>query len=249
MNKDASLTTNVLKKDMLTGALTSMMPGGRGTTHQKNMEKLRTTVNDYSANPGMLANHLAQATLSLRQAGLDKVADAYNENQMNIVKLLHAVLPADPEMQISSPFTSRVKVSEVTPAAKARTERVLSIYQDPIGTLTALTKSNQISQFDVAVAGIMAPSTLQKFRSEILEQALQSKPKLNYQQQLSMEILMGGSMNPDASPVAALQKIYTPSSPTPSGGKNKGKLSDKSSEGLADAVLTTSQKSQTSRNS
>lgn len=216
--------------------------GGLGQTHAQQVRALRTAVNQHQDNPAGVSDHLANLTAPLHDEGLAPVADAYTQHQLRLMKVIQSVLPADPKMAMPHPFAAEVKSDDIAPEVKARYERALTIATDP-DRLNALVKSNTISQLDVAIAAATNPSTLQKMRDALVNEALKSKPDLSYQQRLSLSIMMGQNLDQSTAQLPVLQGAFTAPPPSGSVGKPPAKADElKGGTEMAEAFLPNSAK-------
>jgi hypothetical protein len=216
--------------------------GGVGLSRAQQVQQLRTAVNQHQDNPGGVAEHLGQLTAPLHQEGLGQVADAYTQHQLRLMKVIQAVLPQDPKMNQPHPFTRNVAEDEISPAVKARYERAMTVAGDPTALL-GLVKSNTITQADVAIAAATNPSTLQKMRAALVDEALKSKPDLSYQQRLSMGILMGENIDQSTAQLPVLQGAFAvPPAAGSTGIPSAKPKSEKSGAEIAEAFLPDSAK-------
>jgi hypothetical protein len=227
-------------------AIAQFIPDAKGLSHKEQLSVLHDAIVSNAANPGAIGTHLGNITSGLRAEGLNKVADEYTDHQLRLMKVLQSILPADPSMKNAHPFSTKVVVDEIEPATKEKYNRALSIAADPTILLERI-KSNDITAGDVAIAAAVNPSTLQKMRDALVQEAIKSKPNLSYQQHLSMEILMGTNIDESAEQLPVLQGTYAPVAGLPAkGGKGKSTapkpLSIKSANNLQDQYLTQSEK-------
>jgi hypothetical protein len=228
-------------------AIAQFIPDAKGLSHKEQLSVLHDAIVSNASNPGAIGTHLGNITSGLRAEGLNKVADEYTDHQLRLMKVLQSILPADPSMKNAHPFSTKVVVDEIEPATKEKYNRALSIAADPTVLLERI-KSNDITAGDVAIAAAVNPSTLQKMRDALVQEAIKSKPNLSYQQHLSMEILMGTNIDESSEQLPVLQGTYAPVAGLPAKGKGKGKgaapkpLSIKSANNLQDQYLTQSEK-------
>jgi hypothetical protein len=217
---------------------------GVGQTGDRQFDTLRKAVAANESNPQGYADHLGNITSGLHNEGLPQVATAYNAHQLRLMKVIQTILPVDPAMKSAHPFSAKVAGDEISPATKEKYQRALSIAADPINLLHMI-KSNTITAGDVAIAAATNPSTLQKMREELVEEAMKSKPNLSYQNRLSMEILMGEKLDQSTEQLPVLQAPYA------AGGAKKVKptkqkkspiISAKSADNIQDSYLNVSEK-------
>lgn len=227
-------------------ALNSYVPNnGSGLSNEQKLNKIREDVIHASTNPNLLTQHLATITQPLREAGLEKVAQAYSDQQLRLMKVIQTIIPKDPIMAEAHPFSAKVEESDISPATKTKMARILTLAAQP-ETLLDLVKSNNISAMDVAICGAVNPETLQRMREAVVNEAIKSKPDLSYQQRLSMSIFMGTNIDQSTAPFPMLQDVYVPFTPTMGGQPNSKphKMGQKDKEGIADSYQTVSQEAQ-----
>lgn len=216
--------------------------GGSGYSHQKQLEALQRQVSEAQRDPTRFADSLGAITAGFRAEGLDKVADAYTGHQIRLMKVLQTILPKDPSMVGAHPFSSKVQIDEISPETKEKYQRALTIASDP-GVLLDLVKNNQITKGDIAIAGAVNPNTLQKMRDSLQEEAIKTKPDLDYQHRLSIGILMGQNIDESSEELPAIQASYAAPQPIGTSGSlpSKGKISAKTQDVLGNNSLTPSQ--------
>src|SRR6202044_3062155 len=101
--------------------LKNLLPnGGLGQSNKEQLATLRTTVNEAVANPTKLTEHLANATQPLRDAGMSKIADAYTDHQLRLMKVIQAILPKDPTMAAAHPFAQTVDIDDISPETRTK---------------------------------------------------------------------------------------------------------------------------------
>ena len=217
--------------------------GGNGQSREAQVSTLRNAVNLHQDNPGAVSDHLAAMTAPLHSEGLTPVAMAYSQHQLRLMKVIQTALPQD--TQAAHPFASDVHAEEISPAARARYERVLTIASNPT-KLLGFVKANTITPTDVAIAAATNPATLQKLRMALVEEAVKTKPDLSYQQRLSMSVLMGENLEASTATVPQIQASFAPTAPPAIGGKNGVQNKGMNAKGQDDALeshLTVSQRS------
>ena len=235
-----------VKAGLVQGFAKSIIPDQEGKSHEEQLDSLRKTVAEATSNPEAVANHLAIVVAPLRAEGLDKVADEYTEHQLRLLKVIETVIPKDPNMVQAHPFTANISREEISPATKAKYERLLKISAEP-EVLISLVKQNTITPLDVAIAAAINPATLQDMRKAVVDEAMKSKPNLSFQQRLSVGILMGTNIDQSTDQLPVLQSSYAnapPVFPVSQGGEKKkgGKMSAKSEDNLDANYQTVSQK-------
>lgn len=220
--------------------------GGAGLSHEQQLKQLRTMVNESSNDPAVFAQRMSKVTEPLIKEGLPEVAEAYTNHQLRLMKVIQTVIPADTSMAKAHPFSNNVEEPEISAATKMKYQKALSIASDPLKLLDMI-KNNSITAGDVAIAAATNPSTLQKMRNALINEAMKSKPDLSYQHQLSLEIMMCAKIDESTDQVPILQGVYPPVAPLGSGpgggGKSKGHMSAKSSDNIDSGYSTISQKS------
>ena len=229
--------------DVLDDTISHLLPNrGSGQSHDTQVKVLRRAAAQYKTDPGGVADHLAEVVAPLRQEGLDKVADAYTEHQLRLMKVIDSVLPADPELAQAHPFASSVIKEDISPAARAQYTRDLQIATDPT-KLLGLVKANAISMRDVAIAAASNPSALAKMRTALVDDAMSRKPDLTYQHRISMAILMGTYLDESTRQLPVLQSAFSAPMPTGTTGTPKPiKTDDKRMDEQASAFLPDSAK-------
>jgi hypothetical protein len=222
--------------------LQSLLPGSPvGLTHQKQLETVRNAVTATQADPAKFAANIQPVVQTLKAEGLDQVADEYTQHQLRLMKVLQTVLPKDPTMAQAHPFAAKVAGEEISPEAKSKYQRALTVATDPTH-LFEMMKDNSITATDVAIAAAVNPNIIQKMRVALTNEGLKNKPDLSYQQRLSLGIMMGTNLDESTSQVPDLQSVYPPPGPTPSQGGAK-KMSASKQQNLSDSYLNTSQRS------
>lgn len=240
-NKEAGAQmTSVLTTRALSNFLQDK---GIGKTNQQQLDAVRTQATQANSDPAMLANHLAAVTQPLRDAGLPQVADAYTNHQIRLMKVLQTILPKDPSMASAHPFTSSVKIDEISPATKTKYERALTLSAKP-EVLIDMVKNNTITPLDVAIVAATNPSILSRIQNEANNQALKSKPDMSYQHRLSMATLMANNIDDSTQQLPVLQSVYLPTAPVvgANAGKSGVKMSASAAKDLKNNSLTGSQR-------
>ena len=233
----------VSQTDAVSGTIAKLLPNsGSGQSHATQIRVLKRAAAQYRENPGGVADHLAEMTAPMRQEGMGKVADAYTEHQLRLMKVIDAILPEDPAMTKAHPFAAQVAPEDISPATKSRVDRLATIATDPTALL-GLVKSNSISPTDVAIAAATNPSALAKLRSALVNEAMERKPDLTYQHRISMAIMMGTYMDESSRQLPVLQGAFA--APMPSGTTDTPKpikTDDKKMDEQASAFLPDSAK-------
>lgn len=242
-----SLGTREAEKPLdTTGGLRGFIPDANGRSHSQQLASLQRLVTQAQTDPTAAAARLEHVVAPLRAEGLHEVAQAYTDHQLRLLKVLQAILPKDPDLLAKAhPFAAKVTGDEISPATRARYQRALTVAADP-RALLHLVKNNQISQGDVAIAAAVNPSTLQKLRDAVIAEGMKAKPDLNYQQRLSMGILLGQHIDESTEQIPQLQSVYAGASSTPLGPaphSRSGRLSAGAGKNLTNAPLTLSQQS------
>jgi hypothetical protein len=227
-------------------AVKDLLPNnGVGLSQDQQLKQLRTMVNESTNNPEVFSNRISKVTEPLIKEGLPDVAEAYTQHQLRLMKVIQTVIPADTSMAKAHPFSNNVDEPDISAATKLKYQRALTIAADPLKLLD-MVKNNTITAGDVAIAAATNPSTLQKMRNALINEAMKSKPDLAYQHQLSLEIMMGEKIDESTDQVPVLQSAYGPVAPlggSPAGGKGKGHMSSKSQDNIVDSFKTVSQSS------
>lgn len=228
-------------------AVSALLPDGTKLGKEEHLSALRNSVNEMR-DPNVLAARIGPVSKQLKDEGYPKLAEAYNNHALRLMKVLQVILPADPSMSKAHPFSANVEIDEISPETKQKYERALTIAQKP-EVLLDLVKHNTITQGDVAIAAAINPSTLQKMRNALIEEGLKKKPDLSLQQRLSLGILMGENLDESTVQLPVLQSVYGPTPPmggtagAPPAQGGKAKLGAKAQNHLTNSMLTVSEKS------
>ena len=234
-------------KHKIEPVLSSFLPNaGAGLSRAMQVTVLRRAVAQQQTAPEAVADHLGAMTMPLHEEGLQPVAAAFAQHQMNLLKVVQAALGPDPMAGAMHPFQSP-REDKPDPAQEARIDRTLAIAADPT-VLLDLVRSNTITDTDVAIAEYTNPATLQKIRIKAAEAGAKGKLDLSYQKEIGMNRLMGGSSSARSkSSIAMLQSTFAsaganaPVGPR-QGVENKG-MNAKGQDHFLESSLTTSQRS------
>lgn len=226
-------------------AIKDFLPdGSKGLNDQDRLDMLRRAVTEAGANPEAATSHLGNITAGLQHEGLPQVAAAYTQHQLRLLKVLRTILPADPSFQRAHPFSARVSGEEISQATKDKYQRALSIAANPVQLLEMI-KSNNITEQDVAIAAAVNPSTLQKMRQAMVQEAISSKQDLSYQHRLSLGIFMGEHIDQSTQQMPVFQQTYGSAAPKPAKPAKpikSTKIDARMQDDMQDKYLTASQK-------
>ena len=224
-----------------TRAISEWLPNnGAGKSKSKQLTELREMASQEKINPAMVANHLANLTAPLRKEGLDAVADAYTDHQLRLMKVIQMLIPNDDSSITNAhPFSANVERKEITADTEERYKRALTVAINPTHLLE-LVKNNQITTRDVAIATATNPSTLQKLRNALIDEALKAKPDLSYQHRLSLGIALGMDLDQNTEQLPIIQGMYSAQAVPQGGGKSK--MNESKAKDISGNYLTSSQK-------
>ena len=182
---------------------------GGGTSGQGgDYEKVTKKLNEFSANPTGLPDHLAQGSEALYHTA-PNITQALHSSTMAGISFLDSKMPR--------PTIQTVIGSEwkPTPSQKAQFMRYYSAVHDPIGALKQV-KDGALTNETMEALQAVHPKLLQEMRQKVVENLDHEKARsLGYAQKISLSKFMGEPMDNGLVPGILLSNQTAMAAPSP----------------------------------
>jgi len=148
--------------------------------------RLADKINSAYANKEAQVQHTQEMVEGLSQPH-PELAQGLSEAMQKKLEYLYTILPKNPNQP--RPFMHDSEWHP-TPAQLNEFQKQLAVANDPFHALEEL-KAGTLSASQVATLAVINPDILQKMRSELIRVSMDKHAKLDYQQRLTMGIMLG----------------------------------------------------------
>ena len=202
-----------------------------GLSKEQQFTRLSEKINAMKANPAAMQKHISETVEGLANHHV-QLAQDLSVAMMNKLEYLYTILPKNP----NQPMPFRHDVEWKPSAIQINTfQKQLAVANDPFHVLEEL-KAGTLTAPQVATLSVLNPDLLQKMRGELIKISMEKNVKLDYQQRLTMGILLGEKI--DAG-LMSLPPIQGPSgAPAGHGAPKPGKKMSLKQDKLPDYRLT-----------